>query len=71
MYEKYEEEIDGLYPKVLTLLPRYEESGILVTDLQRRLLRGYTFCALVMERLENDGLVSECNGAKPRKVYTK
>ncbi|MEP9408601.1 DNA translocase FtsK [Peribacillus frigoritolerans] len=67
--EKYKTEIDALYPQVLAFLPKYKESGLLTTDLQRKLRRGYIFCALIMERLERDGFVSGYNGATARKVY--
>lgn len=69
--EKYKNEIDALYPRVIALLPMYKESGILITDLQRKLRRGYIFCALIMERLEKNGLVTGYNGATPRKVNLK
>lgn len=69
--EKYKAQIDSLYPLALTLLPQYEETGILINDLQRKLRRGYTLCALIMERLERDGFVSGYNGGTPRKVYPR
>jgi DNA segregation ATPase FtsK/SpoIIIE-like protein len=71
MLEKYNKEIDALYPKALSLLPQYKETGILITDLQRKLLKGYTICAMIMERMEKEGLVSGYNGATPRKVYSE
>jgi DNA segregation ATPase FtsK/SpoIIIE-like protein len=57
------------YNRVLEFLPDYVDTGILISDLQIRLSRGYSYCARLMDRLESEGYVSEYNGATPRKVF--
>ena len=56
--------------------PLYEEAKKLVIQgnkastsyLQRRLRLGYARASLLLDRLEEEGIISPYNGAKPRKV---
>ena len=42
-----------------------------VSYLQRRMSFGYNKASLLMDRLENDGIVGKQEGAKPREVLKK
>lgn len=76
-----EDEMDIPYANPFTTITdeEYNEAWKVISDagkasvsyLQRRMSLGYNKAAMIMERLEKEGVVSKAEGVKPRDVLRK
>jgi DNA segregation ATPase FtsK/SpoIIIE-like protein len=62
---------EELYQEAIKMLDYFKENkngNVSPNDMQRRLRIGYTLACRIVDRMEEDGLVSEWTGVQPRKV---
>ncbi|WP_260867113.1 DNA topoisomerase 3 [Paenibacillus sp. Y412MC10] len=57
---------DALYIRALWEVVQQKQAS--VSFLQRRILRGYTECAKLIDRMEYEGFISEYRGSEPRQI---
>jgi|GEM_PF-5618925 len=63
----YPEDFEGTYQRAVEIVKETKQCS--ATMLQRKLRCGYTYAARLIERMEQEGLVSPYRGAQPRDVY--
>lgn len=61
------DEPDELFGKAAEVIAQYDRAS--ASLIQRRLSIGYARAARILDQLCSEGLISEADGAKPRKVY--
>lgn len=61
------DEPDELFDKAAEVIVQYNNAS--TSLIQRRLSIGYARSARILDQLCSQGLISEADGAKPRKVY--
>jgi len=61
------DEPDELFSKAAEVIAQYDNAS--ASLIQRRLSIGYARSARILDQLCSEGLISEAEGAKPRKVY--
>jgi len=67
VYKADWDELDELFGKAAEVIAQYDKAS--ASLIQRRLGIGYARSARILDQLCSEGLISEADGAKPRRVY--
>ncbi|GAA0848085.1 DNA topoisomerase 3 [Paenibacillus glucanolyticus] len=57
---------DELYPRAIWEVLRAKQASVSI--LQRRIMRGYTECAKLIDRMEQEGIIGPYRGSEPRQI---